>query len=54
MQLVFFRVDRKFSQTRTFSQNVFFVFCLKHFSLKCIIKDVELKVNDPLIKNWHH
>ena len=24
------------------------MFCLEHFSLKCIIKNVELKVNDPL------
>ena len=45
MQLVFFTVDRKFSQTKAFSQKVFFMFCLEHFSLKCIIKDVELKVN---------
>ena len=24
------------------------MFCLEHFSPKCIIKDIELKVNDPL------
>ena len=24
------------------------MFCLEHFYLKCIIKDFELKVNDPL------
>ena len=28
MQLVFFTVERKFSQTKTFSQNVLFMFCL--------------------------
>ena len=48
MQLVLFTVDRKFSQTKTFSQKVFFMFCLEFFYLKCIIKDVELKVNAPL------
>ena len=48
MQLVFFMVDRKFPQTKTFSQKVFFMFCLEHFSLKCIIKNTKLKVNDPL------
>ena len=48
MQPVFFMVDRKFLQTKTFSQKVFFMFCLEYFSLKCIIKNFELKVNDPL------
>ena len=47
MQLVFFMDDRKFSQTKPFSQKVF-MFCLEHFSPKCIIKTIELKVNDPL------
>ena len=51
MQFVFFTVDRKFSQTKTFSQKAIFMFCLEHVSLKCIIKYVELKVNDPLKKH---
>ena len=48
MQLIFFTVDRKFSQTKTFSQKMFFMFCLEYFFLKCVIKDVELKVNNAL------
>ena len=27
---------------------MFFMFCLEHFFLKCVIKDVELKVNNAL------
>ena len=48
MQIVFFMVQRKILQTKTFSQKVFFMFCLKHFNLNCIIKMLNLKVNDPL------
>ena len=48
MQLVFFTVDKKNSQTETFYKRVFFMFCLEHFSLKCIIKNIELKINPPL------
>ena len=43
-------VDRKFSQ-KLKSQKVF-MFCVEHFSQKCIIIDVELKVNDPLKNNF--
>ena len=53
MQLIFFMFDRNFSQTKTFSQMVFFMFCLQHFSLKCIIKHVELKVNGLLNIYWY-
>ena len=42
MQLVLFTVERKSSQTKTFSRNVFFRFCLEHFSLNCIIKKCQL------------
>ena len=38
----------KSSQTKTFSRKVFFMFCLKHFSLKCIIILFYFRVNDPL------
>ena len=41
----------KSSQTKTISRKVFFVFCLEHFSLYCIIKMLILKVNDPLKEN---
>ena len=34
----FCTVDRKYSQTKTFSQNMIYMFCLYHFSVKCIIK----------------
>ena len=47
LQLVFFTFDTKISQTKTFSQKVFFIFCLELFSLNCIIKMSNLKVNDP-------
>ena len=30
------------------------MFCLKHFSLKCIIQDLELKVNDPFKVIFHY
>ena len=54
MQLVFFTVNRKFSKTKKVSQKVFFMFCLEYFSLKCIIKDVELKVNNDQVAIFTH
>ena len=47
MQLVFFTVERKSSQTKTLSRKVF-MFCSEHFSLKFIIKNVNYWVNNPL------
>ena len=41
-------VDRKSSQTKTFSQNMIYMFCLYHFSLKCIIKNLYLFSDNPL------
>ena len=41
-------IDGKSSQTKTFSQNLFYLFCLYHFSLKCIIKNFYLSSDDPL------
>ena len=41
-------VDRKSSQTKRFSQNMIYTFCLYHFSLKCIIKNLYLFSDDPL------
>ena len=38
----------KSSQIKTFYRKVFFMFCLDNFSLDCIIKMLNLKVNDPL------
>ena len=32
-------VDRKSSRTKTFSKNMIYMFCLDHFSVKCIIKN---------------
>ena len=46
--LVFFTVDRKPSQTNTFSQNIIYVFCLYPFSVKCIIKKHYLISYGPL------
>ena len=42
------RFREKSSQIKTFSRKVFFMFCLDHFSLNCIIKMSNLKVNDSL------
>ena len=42
------RFREKSSQTKTFSRQVFFMFCLEHFSLNCIIKMLNFIVNDPL------
>ena len=42
------RFREKFSQIKTFSLKVFFMFCLDHFSLHCIIKMLNFKVNAPL------
>ena len=36
--LVFFTVDRKSSQTKTFYKNMIYMFFLYHFSVKCIRK----------------
>ena len=52
--LIFFTVDRKFSQTKTFSQNMIYMFCLYHFSLKCIIKNFYLFSDDPLNPDRKH
>ena len=41
-------VDRKSSQTKTFSKNMIYMFCLDHFSPKCIIKNFYLISDDPL------
>ena len=46
MQLVFFTVDIRSLQTKSFSLKVVFMFCLEHFSLKCIIKNFFYWVND--------
>ena len=43
----FFTVDRKSSQTKTFSQNIIHIFCLYHFSVKCIIKKNYLRPYGP-------
>ena len=48
MQLVFFTVDRKSSQTKTFSRKVFFMFSLEHCSLKCIIKTFFFETMIPI------
>ena len=40
LHLVFFTVDRKSSQIKTFSQNIIYLFCLYHFSVKYIIKKI--------------
>ena len=45
-------VDRKSSQTKTFSQNMFYMFCLYHFSLKCIIKNSYLLQDDLLKRDF--
>ena len=42
------RFREKSPQIKTFSRKVFFMFCLDHFSLNCVIKMSNLKVNDPL------
>ena len=39
----------KSSETKKKSRKVFFMFCLEHFSLNCIIKMLNLKVNSPLM-----
>ena len=44
----FFTVDRKSSQTKTFSQNMICMFCLYHFSLNSIIKNFYLSSDHPL------
>ena len=41
-------VDKKISRTKTFSQNMIYMFCLYHFSLKCIIKKNYLPSYSPL------
>ena len=41
------RFQEKSSQIKKNSQKVFFMFCLDHFSLNCIIKMSNLKYNDP-------
>ena len=42
-------VDRKSSQTKTFSQNIIYMFCLYNFSVKCIIKKNYLSENNDCI-----
>ena len=41
-------VDRKSSQTKTFSQNMFYMFYLYNFSVKCIIKNFYFPLDGPL------
>ena len=35
---VFFTVGRKSSETKTFSENIIYMFCLHNFSVKSILK----------------
>ena len=41
-------VDRKSSRIKTFSKNMIYMFCLYHFSVKCIIKKIYLPSYSPL------
>ena len=41
-------VDGKSSRTKIFSQNMIYMFCLYHFSLKCIIKKIIYPCTVPL------
>ena len=41
-------VDRKSSETKTFFQNIIYMFCLYNFSVKCIIKKNYLLPYGPL------
>ena len=47
LSLVFFTLDRKSSWTKTFSKSIYYMFCLYHFSVKCIIKKYYLPPYGP-------
>ena len=39
---------KKSSRTKTFSKSIYYMFCLYHFSVKCIIKKNDLPPHGPL------
>ena len=46
--------DRKSSRTKTFSQNMFYMFYLYNFSVKCIIKNIYFLPDHHELLAKHH